>query len=69
MSHQLAGVRLKENLSLCLTKYHAMKTCGEWKYNSRHSWPWDWTEVSGQLHAPARLPAEEKFPKGFQSRS
>jgi hypothetical protein len=43
------------NFSLRLTKYHAMKTYGWWRFSSTHSEPRHLMEVSGQLHAPAAL--------------
>jgi hypothetical protein len=30
-------VEVKVELSLCLTKHHAMKTLGEWRYSSTHT--------------------------------
>jgi hypothetical protein len=35
-------------------KHHAMKAYGELRYNSKHSYPWHWMEVSGKLHARSR---------------
>jgi len=36
--NRYAGHTLKVNLSLCLTKHHAMKdVLGEWRYSSIHS--------------------------------
>jgi hypothetical protein len=32
-----------------------MKAYGEWTYRSTFSWPRDYFELSGQLHAPAAL--------------
>jgi hypothetical protein len=29
----------KVKLSLCLTKHHAIRRIGMWRYNSRNSWP------------------------------
>jgi hypothetical protein len=29
----------KGKVVLCLTKHHAMKTYGEWRYSATHSWP------------------------------
>jgi hypothetical protein len=34
---------------------------GEWRYSSTHSWPRNYMEVSGQLHAPTTLPPEKEL--------
>jgi len=32
--------KVKVKVSMCLTKYHAMKTYGELRYNSTHGGEW-----------------------------
>jgi hypothetical protein len=50
------NLKLKVELSLCLTKHHILKTyLGEWRYSSTHSRPRLKMEVSVELHAPAVL--------------
>jgi hypothetical protein len=71
----LVKVKVKVKYSLCLTKYHAMKTYpalikaplhederGEWRYGSTHSYPGYLMDVSGQLHAPTALPPGNELP-------
>jgi len=33
-------LEVKVKLSLCLTKYHAMKSYWGWRFSPTHSWPW-----------------------------
>jgi len=37
--HIRSLVKVKVNLSLCLTKHQAMKTHWGWRYSATHSWP------------------------------
>jgi hypothetical protein len=57
------GKKVKVKLSLCLTKYHAMKTYwGSGDIAPRILWPRHEMEVSAQLHAPAALtPGKERL--------
>jgi hypothetical protein len=65
------------NLSLCLTKHHAMKTCWGSEGIELHAFLTSELDgVSGQLHAPATLPRGKSPPYpldrklgGSQSRS
>jgi hypothetical protein len=43
------------NVSLCLTKYHAMKTNVTGKIKPIHSWTRHWMDMSDQLHASEAL--------------
>jgi hypothetical protein len=68
--------REKVKLSLCLTTHYTMKALVEWLYRSTFSWPRNYLDVTGQLHAPAALPPgkETRYPLdrrlgGPQSRS
>jgi hypothetical protein len=36
-------------------KNHAMETNGRGEEQLHYSWPWHYTELNGQLHAPAAL--------------
>jgi hypothetical protein len=57
-------IQVKVKLTLCLTKNHAKKTYGWYKYSSTHTEPRHWMEVNGLLHAPvASSPA--KRPTGY----
>jgi hypothetical protein len=42
--------------SLCLIKQRKMKSRAVWRYNSTHSKPQYYTEMSGKLQASANLP-------------
>jgi hypothetical protein len=33
----------------------------EWRYSSKHSWPWHYMEVSGKLHALGALSKEKEL--------
>jgi hypothetical protein len=46
----LLGVQLmhREGKIVSVFKHHIMKTCGDLRWNSTHSWPWHLREVSAQ---------------------
>jgi calcineurin-like phosphoesterase family protein len=52
----------KVNLSLCITKYHAMKTYGGMEVRFHDSYLRHQIEVSGHLHALAAIPQGKESP-------
>lgn len=57
-----SGIILRLDVTSCeVVPVHIMRACGGVGYSSTHSYPWHWTEVSGQLHA---LPL---YPRGNSS--
>jgi hypothetical protein len=55
--------KVKVKLSLCLTKHHAMKTIGEWRYSSTHSLTSTLEGVEWPASRPSRFTPRERSPR------